>query len=430
MSMPHLLYSLLYALLMPVILLRLLWRSRLAPAYRQRWLERFGIFVAPTPSEEQPVIWLHAVSVGETLAAVPLVKQLQTAHPDWQWIITTTTPTGSERVRATFGESVFHVYAPYDLPAFLNNFLSRIRPSLCVIMETELWPNMLRSCKLHKVPTLIANARLSEKSANGYRKFSPLTRRMLCDVSCIAAQQQADAERFLQLGLPADRLHITGSIKFDLDIDPVTKEKAASLRAQWSCQELRNVWLAASTHPGEDEIILAAFSILKKNFPDLLLVLVPRHPERFHSVTQQCKQLGWKVLTRSSNAVADGDTDIVIGDSMGELLAFYGAADIAFVGGSLVPVGGHNLIEPAVWACPVISGPHLFNFDEIARLLRDNNALLITHDSIAIAECLGHWLQDDALRTAFGLRGKNIVAHNRGALQKLVTLIEQTLNRG
>ncbi|HQQ62699.1 MAG TPA: lipid IV(A) 3-deoxy-D-manno-octulosonic acid transferase [Pseudomonadales bacterium] len=427
MSTPHLLYSLLYAVLMPVILLRLLWRSRLAPAYRQRWLERFGIFTAPALDKEKPVIWLHAVSVGETLAAVPLVKRLQERHPDWQWVVTTTTPTGSERARATLGNSAFHVYAAYDLPVFLNNFLSRVHPSLCIIMETELWPNMLRACTVHKIPVLIANARLSENSARGYKKIAPLTRRMLGDVSCLAAQQSADAQRFLQLGMAPERMHITGSIKFDLDINPSVKEKAAVLREQWSCGETRKVWLVASTHPGEDEIILEAFADLKKSFPDLLLVLVPRHPERFHAVTRQCLQANWNVLTRSSHAIVDANTDIVVGDSMGELLVFYGTADMAFVGGSLVPVGGHNLIEPAAWACPFVSGPHLFNFSEIARLLQDDNAVAIASDSKAIAECLSGWLHDDAARKNAGLRARQIVDANRGALHKLVILIEQTL---
>jgi 3-deoxy-D-manno-octulosonic-acid transferase len=427
--MPHLLYIIVYALLMPVILLRLLWRSRCAPAYRQRWLERFGIFSAPTLNREHPVIWLHAVSVGETLASVPLVKHLQHAYPTWQWVITTTTPTGSERVRANFGSRVFHVYAPYDLPVFLDNFLCRIKPSLCIIMETELWPNMLRSCNKKSIPTLVANARLSEKSANGYQKLSFLMRDMLRDVSCVAAQQQADADRFMQLGLSPSQLCITGSIKFDLEIDPIIAETAKALRAQWSCHGTRKIWLAASTHPGEDDIILAAFSDIKKSFPDVLLVLVPRHPERFTAVTKLCEQANWQVITRSSNTVPDIKTDIVIGDSMGELLMFYGTADIAFVGGSLVPVGGHNLIEPAAWACPIISGPHLFNFAEITRLLSDDNALMIVNDSMSMIESVLVCLNDEVLRRQYGLRAKAIVDNNRGALQKLVRLIEGMINK-
>lgn len=428
--MPRLLYTLIYTLLLPVILLRLLWRSRLAPAYRQRWLERFGVFTAPAFDHSKPVIWLHAVSVGETLAAVPLIKQLQLDHPDWQWTITTTTPTGSEQVRAIFGGAILqntfaHVYAPYDLPIFISAFIKRAQPSLAIVMETELWPNMLHSCRTHNIPVIIANARLSEKSARGYAKLAPLTRSMLADVSMIAAQQNADGERFIDLGLTRDKLSVTGSIKFDLNMNDVIRNKAAALRLQWSCSETRKVWLAASTHTGEDEIILQTFSELKKQLPDLLLVLVPRHPERFSAVAVQCTQAGWNVITRSSNANADAGADIVIGDTMGELLAFYGAVDIAFVGGSLVPVGGHNLIEPAAWACPVISGPHLFNFSEVQRLLQENNALTIAKNSDDLVVAIKNWLTNEEPRKHAGERAKQVADNNRGALKKLCALVAE-----
>jgi 3-deoxy-D-manno-octulosonic-acid transferase len=422
-AMSRLLYTIIYTLLLPVILLRLLWRSRLAPAYRQRWLERFGLFPAPDFNHNKPVVWLHAVSVGETLAAVPLVKRLQLEHPEWQWIITTTTPTGSERVRATFDGNVFHVYAPYDLPVFLAAFLKRISPSLCVIMETELWPNMLHSCHTNNIPVVIANARLSEKSARGYKKLSPLTHGMMADIRMIAAQQKADGDRFADLGLAPEKLTVTGSIKFDLDLDDAIRNQAAVLRLQWSIDGTRKVLLAASTHPGEDEIILQAFATLKKQFTDLLLVLVPRHPERFAAVATQCEQAGWRVAKRSTATTASNETDIVVGDTMGELLVFYGAADIAFVGGSLVTVGGHNLIEPAAWACPVISGPHLFNFSEVARLLQENNALAIAKSADELATIIKHWLSDETVCKNAGERAKQVADNNRGALQKLCELI-------
>lgn len=428
--MPRLLYNIAYTLLLPAILLRLLWRSRLAPAYRQRWLERFGLFAAPEFDRSKPVVWLHAVSVGETLAAVPLVRRLQAEHPDWQWVITTTTPTGSERVRAIFADALFantvaHVYAPYDLPVFLASFIKRAAPSLAIVMETELWPNMLYSCRTNNIPVVVANARLSEKSARGYARLAPLTRTMLADVSMVAAQQQADGERFIQLGLSREKLAVTGSIKFDLDLDDSIRSKAALLRSQWSLNEKRPVWLVASTHPGEDAIILETFSALKKQFPDLLLVLVPRHPERFPTVATQCEQAGWRVAKRSTDATANGETDIVLGDTMGELLAFYGAADIAFVGGSLVPVGGHNLIEPAVWGCPVISGPHLFNFAEVERLLLENNALVIAKNADELAATIAHWLSDETLRKDYGERARHVADNNRGALQRLCALIAE-----
>lgn len=420
------LYTLLYALLLPVILLRLLWRSRQAPAYRQRWRERFGCFPTPAFDCSKPVLWLHAVSVGETLAAVPLIKTLQNQHPDWQWVVTTTTPTGSERVRAVLGDSVFHVYAPYDLPIFLSHFLQRVKPAMLIVMETELWPNMVHCCYQNQIPVLIANARLSAKSARGYGKFSALTRSMLREITRVAAQQHADGERFVQLGLPRENLTVTGSIKFDLTIDAATQQKAAALRMQWSNNNRRKVWLAASTHQGEDGILLAAFAQLKKTFPDLLLVLVPRHPERFASVTQQCTAAGFTVLRHSEQKIPAPETDIVVGDTMGELLAFYGAADIAFVGGSLVPVGGHNLIEPAAWACPTLSGPQLFNFSEVETLFRDNNALAIADSAEQIATQITQWLRDDTLRYGFGERAKAVADSNRGALESLCSLIDPT----
>jgi 3-deoxy-D-manno-octulosonic-acid transferase len=428
--MPRLLYTLVYTLLLPAILLRLLWRSRLAPTYRQRWLERFGLFIAPDFDRSKPIIWLHAVSVGETLAAVPLIKQLQLEHPDWQWMITTTTPTGSEQVRAIFDNAiskntVSHVYAPYDLPVFLSSFIKRTRPSLAIVMETELWPNLLHSCRVHNIPVLVANARLSEKSARGYAKLAPLIRGMLSDVSMIAAQQLADGERFVNLGLAREKLTVTGSIKFDLNLDDATRNKAAALRLQWSCNEARKVWLVASTHPGEDDIILQTFSALKKQFPDLLLVLVPRHPERFTAVAMQCAQASWQVARRSDNTVIDSNTDIVIGDTMGELLAFYGAADIAFVGGSLVPVGGHNLIEPAAWSCPIISGPYLFNFSEVQRLLQENNALAIAKNFDELVATIKNWLTDETLRKNAGECARQVADNNRGALKKLCMLIAE-----
>jgi 3-deoxy-D-manno-octulosonic-acid transferase len=422
--MPRLLYTLIYVLLLPLILLRLLGRSRLAPAYRKRWAERFGRFTSPVLDQKKPVIWLHAVSVGETLAAVPLVKKLQADHADWQWLITTTTPTGSERVQASFADSVFHVYAPYDVPVFISSFLKRTQPDLCIIMETELWPNMLAACRAQHIPSVVVNARLSEKSARGYRKLSPITRNMMESVTMIAAQQQNDGERFVQLGLPREKLVVTGSIKFDLDIDQAVRNKAKLLRAQWSINETRKVWLVASTHPGEDDIILAAFSSLKKQFPLLLLVLVPRHPERFNSIALLCQQAGWNVARRSDSAVVDAHVDIVLGDTMGELLVFYGAADMAFVGGSLVPVGGHNLIEPAAWACPVISGPYLFNFAEVERLLCDKNALVLVSSVEGIVEAVSHYLHDDHARLQAGLRASDVAECNRGALVHVVQLLE------
>jgi 3-deoxy-D-manno-octulosonic-acid transferase len=424
--MPRLLYTFLSAALLPFALLRLLWRSRKSPAYRLRWAERFGRFGDCHFDQTQPVIWLHAVSVGETLAAVPLIKTLQARHPDWQWMITTTTPTGSERVRAVFGNSVQHVYAPFDLPPFVEAFLRRVQPQLAIIMETELWPNLLHACRQRDIPTVVANARLSEKSARGYARFAPLTHALLQDVCLVTAQQQADGDRFLALGLPREKLQVTGSIKFDLDLDTDIQHQAQRLRTQW-CTTPRPVWLAASTHQGEDEMVLTAFSALKKSHPDLLLVLSPRHPERFTSVRRLCEP-AWRVCSHAAGDAVTSDTDIVLGDTMGELLAFYGAADIAFVGGSFVPAGGHNMIEPAAWACPIVTGPSDYNFTEVVRLLKTANALVVAQDTAELIESVDHWLQDADARRAAGDRARQVADANRGSLERLLTLMEAQLH--
>lgn len=421
--MPHLLYTLLSSLLLPFALLRMLWRSRKSPAYRQRWLERFGVFSPPHFNRTRPVIWLHAVSVGETLAAVPLVKTLQNRHPEWQWVLTTTTPTGSERVKSVFGNSVQHVYCPFDLPPFINGFLGRTQPSLAIIMETELWPNLLHASQQRGIPTVLANARLSEKSARGYARFAPLTRALLADLDVVTAQQQADGDRFIALGLQPNQLQVTGSIKFDLTLDDTVQQHAQQLRTRWTADSNRAIWLAASTHQGEDEIVLTAFAMLKKTHPDLLLVLCPRHPERFAAVRKLCEPL-WRVSSHAAGDAVSTDTDIVLGDTMGELLAFYGAADMAFVGGSFVPAGGHNMIEPAAWACPIVTGPSSYNFTEVVRLLSDHQAIAINTGTSDLADTVRHWLEYPDERIAAGQRAKAVADANRGALARLIAILE------
>lgn len=421
------LYSLVFYLLTPIVLLRLCWRALRAPAYAARWAERFG-FTPKAIANDVPRIWLHCVSVGETLAAAGLVKQLLQRYPDYQLLITTTTPTGSERVQALFASDsrVEHCYAPYDLADCLARFLKRIKPSLLIVMETELWPNTVAACRARAIPVIVANARLSEKSARGYQKFSKLTAPMLKAISCVAAQNTNDAARFAELGLPAAQLSVTGSIKFDLDLPEALCEQAALLKAQWSLGA-RPIFLAASTHLGEDEQILDAFAKIKAAQPDLLLVLVPRHPERFGSVFDLCQARGFKAITRSSAEHPSADCDIVLGDTMGELLLLFGVCDIAFVGGSLVPVGGHNLIEPAAWAKPILTGPALHNFTEVARLLSDAKALSIVADSHELASVTIELLKNPGQQQLMGAAAKRVADENRGALLRLLAIIENIL---
>ncbi len=424
-SMSLALYSLLFYLLTPFVLLRLIWRGRKAPDYRKRWAERFGF--VPVIDPGQKVIWVHSVSVGETLAAVPMIKQLQRHYPEALLAVTTMTPTGSARVKAVFGESVYHVYAPYDLPDVLSRFLQRVQPNILIIMETELWPNLIHCCRNHDIPIVVANARLSEKSANGYGKFSKLTGPMLQRINCVAAQHEDDGERFLGLGLSKKQLVVTGNIKFDLHLDDELKERATALRAQWQGETHRPVLLVASTHRGEDDIILDSFEQIRGICPELLLVLVPRHPERFDEVAQLCAGRNLQVVRRSEGKTPLLDDQVLLGDTMGELLLFFGACDIAFVGGSLMPVGGHNLIEPAAWQVPILSGPHLFNFSEASRLLLAAKGMAVCENAEEISSKVLELLKNPAVARQMAASAKAVADNNRGALDRLLGIIEHQL---
>lgn len=415
--MTRALYTLILYLALPIIALRLLWRARLAPAYRRRWGERFAC-AGTKPAG--PSIWVHAVSVGETLAALDMIRALQTRYPDHRLLVTTTTPTGSERVRSALGDSVDHVYLPYDLPDCWWRFFRKFSPALFVVMETELWPNLLAACAQREIPVLLANARLSARSAAGYARLEGLTRPMLRRLSCVAAQQQPDAERFVQLGVAPERVAVTGSIKFDLTLTDGQRQLARDLRAEWATHN-EILWLAASTHAGEDEIVLAAFAQARVQCPGLRLVLVPRHPERFDRVAQMCQAAGWRTQRRSEKSAAD--FDVLVGDTMGELLVFFGAAHISFVGGSLVPTGGHNMIEPAAWASPVLCGPHLYNFAEVSRLMVEAGGLNIVEDAASLAQRVAALCSDEAERVRMGRAAQAVADANRGALARLLTHI-------
>ena len=418
-------YTVFFYSAVPFILLRLLWRSIAAPAYANRWAERFG-FIS-TLDTRKKIVWLHTVSVGEFLAALPLIRQLQN-RGDLQLVITTTTPTGSERVRASLGESVVHVYAPYDLPDVLARFIKRIQPSLLLVMETELWPNTLAACAKRGIPRLLINARMSAKSARGYQKFSAITAPMLRNLTMALIQNKTDAERFVQLGLPSAQMQVTGNIKFDLTLGEELKKNAAELKSSWSQQGKRKIWIAASTHQGEDEIILDAFAQLISNptLDNLLLVLVPRHPERFNAVVTLARARGFATVRRSEVRM-DEHTQVIVGDTMGELLLLFGASDVAFIGGSLVPNGGHNFIEPAAWALPLLSGEHVFNFAEVARLLADAGALDLVASARALAQQVELLALDGQERERRGAAALQVANENRGALDKTVKIIEKYL---
>lgn len=412
------LYTLLFHLGLPLVALRLWLRARKAPAYAKRVGERFALGL---PAMKPGGIWVHAVSVGESIAAAPLIRALVARYPELPITVTCMTPTGSERILSMFAAEprVQHCYLPYDLPWAANKFLDRVQPRLAIIMETELWPNHIHACARRGVPVALANARLSERSARGYARFAGLTRPMLGEMSLIAVQTETEAQRFRQLGARPECVQVTGSIKFDLKIDPDLLASAATLREQWQATA-RPVWIAASTHEGEDEPVLAAHRQLLGSHPDALLILVPRHPERFASVFESCRQAGMTTARRSLGEPVGAATQVMLGDTMGELLFLYALADTAFVGGSLVPNGGHNLLEPAALGKPVLSGPHLFNFLEIAALLRSAGALLEVEDAQGLAQAVQRLIELPRDADRAGKAGMAVMQANQGALERLL----------
>jgi 3-deoxy-D-manno-octulosonic-acid transferase len=417
------LYTLLFYLLLPILLLRLWWRGRKAPGYRQNWRQRLGL----GPVIGQPVIWVHAVSVGETVAIAPLVNRLLLRYPQHRVLITNMTPTGAAQVRKLFGDRVEQRFCPWDIPLALRAFLRRTRPELCIIVETELWPNLVDQCARAGVPVLLANARLSARSARGYQRFSALTRPMLQQLSLIAAQGQADADRFVALGMPLERVEVTGSIKFDLQPDAAQVAAGQALREQLGRD--RPVLIAASTHQGEDEILLQTWQQLREVHPQLVLILVPRHPERFDAVAELSRGYSDRLVRRSRGEQPDEHTELYLGDSMGELMLFYAAADIAFVGGSFSGTGGHNPLEPAALGLPVVMGPDCFNFQSITDALTEAGGLVRVGDTAGLRSQLSIWFEDADQRREAGQQAAAFVAANRGALDRLEQAVSRLLTQ-
>jgi 3-deoxy-D-manno-octulosonic-acid transferase len=411
-------YTLFLYLLTPFILLRLLWRGFRSPAYWRRWKERFGYLPFHVAG---PSIWIHAVSVGEAQAATPLVSALLERYPQRPIVVTTTTPTGSERVREAFGDAVLNTYICYDTPGMVRRFLDQLRPSVAIVMESEIWPNLFLQCEQRGVPLLIVNARLSPQSTMRYQRLRGLTRETLAHVTAVATQSDIDAERYVSIGMAPARIHQTGSIKFDVKLPVSIKEQAAVMRRDWGVN--RSVWIAASTHEGEEDIILRAYDQVRRALPNALLVLVPRHPERFTRVASLCRKQGYSVVLRSENRPCGDDTSVLIGDSMGELVIFYAASDVAFVGGTLVLIGGHNILEPAALGIPVLTGPYLHNFEEISQMLIAAGACIQINDEKQLANTVIRLLRDADLRFSMGEKGRRVVEENRGALDSVLDLI-------
>ncbi|HVR80797.1 MAG TPA: lipid IV(A) 3-deoxy-D-manno-octulosonic acid transferase [Luteimonas sp.] len=415
------LYSAALYVLAPVTIYHLIWRGFRQREYFQRWNERYAAY-RDAPSAK--TVWVHAVSVGEVNAAVPLVNALRAIRPDLQLLVTTITPTGSARVRALWGDAVAHVYLPYDLPGAVARFLTHYRPRLALVLETELWPNLLFGCRDHGVPAYIVNARLSERSLRGYRVLRPLIGRALRTLRCVLAQSAADGERFERLGAERARIAVTGNLKYDIAADDGVRRFVAGFRERIGA---RPVWIAASTHVEEEAVVIAIHRRLRGRWPDLLLLWAPRHPERFKAVTQAAVDAGWRVATRQLTHWPDRNDAVFVIDTLGELMAFYACADVAFVGGSLQDIGGHNLLEPAAVGTAIVSGPHLHNFSDIAAQLAQVGALRIGADAQAVGDHLAALLGDVDARAAMAARGRALVEQGRGALQRTLAAIAADL---
>ena len=411
------LYTLLLVLLLPYILFHLLWRSRRQPEYLRHIGERFGFYRGKPAA---PLIWLHAVSVGETRAAVPLVAQLQARYPGHRILLTHMTPTGRETGRQLFGDHVLQCYLPYDFPFATKRFLRHFKPEIGLLMETEIWFNLVQTCRKAGVPLLLVNARMSEKSARKYGRFKTLSRDSLQSLSEIAAQTEADARRLVELGAPS--VKITGNLKFDVAVPQSAIDLGKNLREQFGAA--RTVFLAASTREGEEVLIMEA--VAKNDIPNLLIVIVPRHPQRFNLVAGMLTQRDIRFQRRSDNLPVAPETQVVLGDSMGEMFAYYAACDIAFIGGSLLPLGGQNLIEAAAMGKPVLIGPHTFNFAEVSELAVQAGAALRVTNAEELALAVEDLLKAPEKIKAMSVAALAFADRHRGATDRLMALIDET----
>lgn len=419
-------YSLLFIVGLPVILLRLIMKSVKLPAYRARWRERFGCPSLSLPSS----IWVHAVSVGEAISAVPFIREIQKQYPKIPIVVTTMTPTGSDRVKAAFAkelnQTIFHSYVPYDIPFAVEAFIKRVNPIALILMETEIWPNLITICHAHRISMMIANARLSPQSLKHYKMGRSIVKPLMEKITFIGAQSAMDSERFIEIGAPIERVKTVGNIKFDISWPSEVIQKGKALREQLGTH--RKVWIAASTHEGEEAIVFRAYHQLKRQFSDLLLLLVPRHPERFQKVAQLCEAANLKIAKRTENKPCSNETDVFLGDTMGEMGVFYAASDVVFVGGSFAPIGGHNLLEPAALSLPILTGPHLHNFVYISEVLLAAGGATLVRDERELVEHIVSLFGDLQLAHIQGQKAHAVVEGNKGALEKLMGLVGKLIS--
>ncbi|EKO3456613.1 lipid IV(A) 3-deoxy-D-manno-octulosonic acid transferase [Vibrio fluvialis] len=410
----RLIYTLLLIVASPLLLYSLYKKKVGKPAFGARWKEHWGM--TPKVSSQNP-IWIHAVSVGESIAAIPVIKAMKQAQPDQAIVVTTTTSTGAEQI-AKLGDLVEHRYMPLDFAWCVRRFLQAVKPSRLLIVETELWPNTLHTVHKHHIPITVINARLSERSCLRYQKFSALFNLIRPYVDRILCQYESDAGRFVRLGFQPEQVQVTGSIKFDIEIAPTVLEQGKQLREELGLD--RPVWIAASTHEGEDAILLDAHQALLEHFPQALLILVPRHPERFNSVFDLCIKRRFITCRRTFPTPMKQDCQVYLGDTMGELLTLLSAADICFMGGSLIgdKVGGHNLLEPAALGKPLLNGPSYYNFNEIMQLLQSAKAVEICMNAQEITMYLLTLFSHPDKLSQIGERALLVLKDNKGAVKK------------
>ena len=428
--MPRLIYTALFYLLSPLYFLRLFWRGLSNKDYLYRWNERLG-FANSGPSGDYPVIWVHAVSVGEVNASIPLLRALISDFPNSEYIVTTTTPTGSAILLDKMGSKVRHQYMPVDLPLCLDKFLDTWNPRALIILETEIWPNLIMHCKNRGIFTALVNARLSEKSKNKYSQsfVKPLVASTIEGIDLILAQFQSDLLRFKELSKGIN-ISLCGNLKFDQDVPEEIDSIVSTIKTDWSIEgKQRPVLIAASTHESEESIILEAFDGIKDVLNDALLILVPRHPERFKKILNLIKDEGFVVAQRSKREDVTKDTHVLLGDTMGELDFLYSVADVAFVGGSLIDHGGQNLLEPAAIGLPITSGPSLRNFQEIATQLEDAGGLTIVNSSNELIKAFINFIEQEGRKEESGKASKDIFLKNRGSLEKIRAKLVPVLNK-
>ena len=416
-------YALVTYLLVPVYAAYWFVRGLGNRSYRDRFGQRFGFGY---PRMTGGSIWIHAVSVGEVQAAVPLIKALVNQFPDRRALVTTVTPTGAARVDALFGDSVRHCYIPFETPFAVTRFFNSVQPDMALILETEIWPNLYHECGQRNIPLILVSARISPNSMATYRRFLPLFRETLSYGIVIAAQSEADAERFRSLGAAAERTKVTGNIKFDIELPEDLVERGNAFRRDNF--EGRPVWVAGSTHDREEEQVLEAHKQVREQFPNALLVLVPRHPERFPAVRSLLHKQRVNFVARTDGVPCTSDTEVYLGDTMGDVPLFYAAANVAFVGGSLVPIGGHNLLEPAALGRPVVTGPHLFHTQDIADMFAKVGASVTVNNAAELGAAVADLFANEATAAEIGKRGLEIVQQNKGALDRLLKLLEPLLS--